>query len=89
MAIAQARFVMQHANEVRYLEVLAALREGRPWRDARLDVISALGLDAPHRADARIAATLKLLREHPDRPHGLNQVAQRAKLSPWLDPSAE
>lgn len=82
VAVAQERFGMQLADEARYLEVLAALRDGRPWRDAREELASALGLDTPRRGDARIGKALAQMRAHPDRPHALDEVARKAKLSP-------
>jgi hypothetical protein len=32
------RFGRRHVNEIRYVAVLAALRDGQPWRDARSDL---------------------------------------------------
>jgi AraC-like DNA-binding protein len=76
------RFGMQHPGEAACLDALAALRDGRAWRDARLEIASALGLSTPSRADDRIAEALRHLRERPDKPHALDQVARRANLSP-------
>jgi AraC-like DNA-binding protein len=76
------RFGMRLAGEARYLAALAALREGKPWRDARIELAAALGLGTHSPADARIAEAMRQLREHPDHPHALDQVARKASLSP-------
>jgi AraC-like DNA-binding protein len=78
----QRRFGMRPAGETEYLGVLAALRNGKPWRDARSGLATALGLGAPAEADVRITEALRRLREHPDRPHALDEVARSANLSP-------
>ena len=82
MDFMHGRLGVQLANEASYLDVLAALQGGRPWREARIELASTLGLCTATREDERIAAALRNLREHPDRPHGLDQVARRASLSP-------
>jgi AraC-like DNA-binding protein len=79
---AHERFGMRLANEARYLDALAALRDGLPWRQARTELASLLGLDAPVCEDERITEALRDLREHPERPHALDQVARKARLSP-------
>jgi AraC-like DNA-binding protein len=82
LEIAQARFGMRLGNEASYLDALVALRDGRPWREARIELASALGLAAPPREDERIAQALRRLREHPGKPHTLDQLARSASLSP-------
>jgi AraC-like DNA-binding protein len=79
---AQPRFGTKLANEAQYLDALAALRDGLPWRQARSELASLLGLDVPMHEDERIAEALRDLREHPDRPHALDEVARKARLSP-------
>jgi AraC-like DNA-binding protein len=82
MQDAHERFATRLANETRYLDAIAALREGRPWRDVRMEIAAALGLGTPLHEDARITAALQNLREHPGKPHALDQVARKANLSP-------
>jgi AraC-like DNA-binding protein len=82
MQISHERFAAQLANETRYVDVLAALRDGKQWRDARADIAASLGLGSPRHEDERITAVMQDLREHPDRPHALDQVARKANLSP-------
>ena len=76
------RFGMRHAGESQYLAALAALRRGRPWREARAELAAALALGAAASPDARVAEALRHMHEHPDRPHALDQVARKARLSP-------
>jgi AraC-like DNA-binding protein len=76
------RFGIKLASEARYIDALAALRTGLPWREARAELAALLGLDAPMRADERITEALRDLREHPERPHALDQVAREVGLSP-------
>ena len=76
------RFGVRLAGEDRYLAALAALRDGTPWPDARIELAAALGLGTHSPADTRIAEAMRQLREHPDRPHTLDQVARKAGLSP-------
>ena len=82
MQATRERFATQLAGETRYLDALNALRNGRPWGEARIEMAAALGLGPPLQEDARIAAALQRLREHPDKPHALEQVARNANLSP-------
>jgi AraC-like DNA-binding protein len=82
MQIAHDRVGLHLASEASYLDMLAALRDGRPWREARRDIAATLGLGVQTQEDERIAATLQMLREHPGRPHALEKVARRVSLSP-------
>jgi AraC-like DNA-binding protein len=82
MQASHERVATQLASETRCLDVLAGLRDGKPWSDARIALAAALGLGMPLREDARIAAALQNLREHPDEPHALDQVARKANISP-------
>ena len=82
MRATRERFATQLAGETRYLDALDALRDGRPWGEARTEIAAALGLGAPLHEDARISAVLQSLRERPDKPHALEQVARKASLSP-------
>jgi AraC-like DNA-binding protein len=70
------------ATEVAYLDRLGELRDGAPWREARIAIATTLGLGAATREDKRIAATLRALREQPGEPHPLDEVAERVRLSP-------
>jgi AraC-like DNA-binding protein len=79
---AHQRFGTKLANEAHYLDTLAALRSGLPWRQAQTGLAALLGLRAPIPDDERITEALRDLREHPDRPHALDQVARKARLSP-------
>lgn len=76
------RFGSALASESAFLEALAALRDGRPWREARDDIASILSLATPAQEDSRIADALRRMRDEPDAPHDLDHVAARAKLSP-------
>jgi AraC-like DNA-binding protein len=82
MRATRERFATRLAGETRYLDALHALRDGRPWPEARIEIAAALGLGTPLHEDARITAALQRLREHPDKPHALEQVARKASLSP-------
>lgn len=70
------------ANETAYLDVLASLRGGRPWREARGALASALGLAALAESDDRITKALRHIRDDPAAAHDLDDVAASAKLSP-------
>lgn len=70
------------ASETAYLNVLASLRNGKPWREARDALVSVLGLATPARNDDRITEALRYMRDDPAAAHDLDHVAAGAKLSP-------
>jgi AraC-like DNA-binding protein len=82
MGVAHGRVGVQLASETAYLAALTTLRDGGPWREARIELAATLGLGAAMQEDERIATALRTLREHPGKPHTLAQVARHAGLSP-------
>jgi AraC-like DNA-binding protein len=82
MTVAHERFGSGIANETACLDVLASLRNGKPWREARDALASTLGLAAPVPSDDRITDALRRMRDEPAAAHDLDNVAAAAGLSP-------
>lgn len=76
------RFGATVANEAAFLDALASLRDGRPWRDARDALASALDLAAPAESDDRVTDALRRMRDEPAAAYDLDHVAAHARLSP-------
>jgi AraC-like DNA-binding protein len=73
---------LELAGAARYLEALAQLRAGKPWRESREQIACTLGLHVPTRKDERIAEAIRHLHTTPADDSRLSDVARRAGLSP-------
>lgn len=82
MNVMHERYGSRIANETAYLDALASLRDGRPWREARDALASALGLAALAVSDDRITEAVRRMRDEPAAAHDLDHVAAHARLSP-------
>jgi AraC-like DNA-binding protein len=83
MASATPRVSFDLREEAAVIEIMTGLAEDRiAPRDGRVTLGELLGVDTGARADARISAALRQMRDEPHRAHPLTDLAARAGLSP-------
>jgi AraC-like DNA-binding protein len=69
-------------DEAAAIEIMTGLAEDRiAARDGRLSLSELLGVGTGTKADARISAALRLMRDEPHKAHRLTELAERAGLS--------
>lgn len=76
------RLGLGFGNESGYLAALGRLHRGKPWKDAREDIGTALGLGPFATGDPRVEGALRTLRMDSGRSTQLAALARDASLSP-------